>query len=181
MPAILPVFPYPGDVLEPFRVYSIDTYHDDGADGMGEEQDGEGDGQGQAAAVNVPAGLIGGHGDGRADERHEAHHDEGEELSDGVEDAEHHEVHQETRVLGGWTVLSCSEDRKLRQIFRNKQALRRSLLTCDVSNSDNMRTLLCSVMGNKGKNTHNTKSQNYVICLNEEGYTEITLTDLQLM
>ena len=83
--------------------------------------------------------------------------------------------------LGGWTVLSCSEDRKLRQIFRNKQALRRSLLTCDVSNSDNMRTLLCSVMGNKGQNTHNTKSQNYVICLNEEGYTENTLTDLQLM
>ena len=86
-----------------------------------------------------------------------------------------------TSLGGGWTVLSCSEDRKLRQIFRNKQALRRSLLTCDVSNSDNMRTLLCSVMGNKGQNTHNTKSQNYVICLNEEGYTEITLTDLQLM
>ena len=37
------------------------THHDNGADGVGEEQDGECYWDGQAAGVHVPSGIIGGH------------------------------------------------------------------------------------------------------------------------
>ena len=68
---------------------------------MGEEQDGVGGGDSQATGVHVPApaGLGRGLSEGRADERHKDHHDEGKEFTDGIEDAEHHEVHQEACVL----------------------------------------------------------------------------------
>ena len=73
---------------------------------MGEEQDGVGHVDSQATGVHVPASacLGRGHSDGRANERHEDHHDEGKEFTDGIEDAEHHEVHQEACVLQNVTI-----------------------------------------------------------------------------
>ena len=80
---------------------------------MGEEQDDVDDEESQAAGIHLPAalvhghvssGLVGGHSDARSNEQHEAHHDEGKEFADGVEDAEHHEGHQEARVLENVTI-----------------------------------------------------------------------------
>ena len=63
------------------------AHHDDGADGVCEEREGVGDGDGHDARVAARAGS-----DGRAQQRQEQHEDEGDELADGVEDPEHHEV-----------------------------------------------------------------------------------------
>ena len=96
------------------------THHEDGADGMGEEQDGV-----DPVGPHTPSGVtepdwwyvadihvfvsviscyVMSHGDCCSYECNMTHHDEGRQLADGVEDAKHLKGHQESGALGDRTI-----------------------------------------------------------------------------